>query len=897
MPFIEAPTTFYLGRQFNPATKSETNNVVYYDSRHLTTHAIVVGMTGSGKTGLCINLLEEAALDNIPAIVIDPKGDITNLALNFPNLQPGDFEPWVNVDDARRANMDIPQFAAKTARTWRDELNNWSIAPERLLWLKHAAQVSVYTPGSEAGLPVSILASLKAPKEGWAGNEEEYREEISGIVTALLGLIGRSSAPVQDKEHVLISNIFEYAWSRGNDLSLQDIVKQVQEPPFQQLGVFPLDDYLSAKQRSKLATDLNNILAAPSFQAWLSGEPLDVQKLLYQSDGRPRVSILYLAHLSEAERQFVMTLLLENVISWMRTLSGTTSLRALLYIDEMYGYFPPYPFNPPTKAPLLRLLKQARAFGLGLMLATQNPGDLDYKGLSNTGTWFIGRLNTDNDKQRLMAGLQSMSNTNDEINLKALDSLISDLEPRTFILSDVHDPNSPYIFKTRQTMSYLRGPLTKQHIQKLMQDQRAALLQRTGAQPPQPPPPTYLSNSQLAANYAAQAAYFRQQSASAPPPTLPEAPPTLPEAEPAPSPMSIAPVQQRVPAQVQRPSAITPAQTASSGLVAERPTLNQDVPQYFIPPVLAAAQALAAWQQRTGFAMSALSGVALAYRPVLLGQTAVRFQDRKSGTFTVRLFTYQIPSLERIGLIHWGDYVTPPLDTRTIAADPLPQSLFGEVPPGIAEPKRLVALRREMVDMLYATARLNIPFNSALGLYGSPDSDLNEFRAVVQQAARERRDADADAVSKRYEDLLDNLSDKMQRYQTTYQTAQGELQTNKRLKTFTTGEAILGLMKGQTSYTLSRMNMAEYWKQRTQGKLDMSQLQMQQINEEIEELQRKFNGDMAAVNEKWARVAVTVEEHSVQPYKKDILVELFGIGWQPHWYAESAGQPVLLPAF
>ncbi len=894
MAFIEAPTTFYLGCQFNPTTKTLTNNIVYYDSRHLTTHAIVVGMTGSGKTGLCLNLLEEAALDNIPAIVIDPKGDITNLALNFPNLQPADFEPWVNVDDARRVNLDIPQFAAKTARGWRDELNNWGIAPERLLWLKHAAQISIYTPGSDAGLPVSILASLKAPKDDWQSNAEEHREEISGIVTALLGLIGRDAAPVQDKEHVLLSNIFEYAWSRGKNLTLQDIVKQVQEPPFQQLGVFPLDEYLSGKQRAKLAAELNNILAAPSFQAWLNGEPLDIQKMLYQSDGRPRVSILYLAHLSEAERQFVMTLLLENIISWMRTLSGTTSLRALLYIDEMFGYFPPYPFNPPTKTPLLRLLKQARAFGLGLILATQNPGDLDYKGLSNTGTWFIGRLNTDNDKQRLMAGLQSMSSANDEVNLRALDSLISDLEPRTFLLSDIHDPNSPYIFKTRQTMSYLRGPLTKQHIQTLMREQRAASLANTQAPPP--PPPTYVSDSQPAANFAAQAAYYRQQSAVAAPPTLPEEalppPPEVPQ-----QPEPIPPPLPTVPAQIQQANAITPAQPANNGLAIERPALNPDIPQYFIPPVLAAGQALAAWQQRTGFSAPALNDVTLAYMPVLLSQTAVRFQDRKSGTFTIRLFTYQIPNPARAGIIHWQDYATPPLDTRAVTSDPLPQSLFGEVPSHITDMKRIAALRREMTDLIYATARLNIPYNATLGLYGEADGDLNKFRTQVQQAARERRDADADAVGRKYEDLLDKLSDKQRRYQTAFSSSQAELQTNKRMKTFTTGEAILGLMQGRTAFTLSRMSMAETWKQRSQGRLDMNQLQIQQINEEFEELQQKFNADMAAVNEKWSRVAVTVEEHAVQPYKKDILIELFGIGWQPYWYAQSGGQPLLLPAF
>jgi hypothetical protein len=366
MPFIEAPANFYLGRRYDPNARRVTNDVVYYDARDLTTHAVVVGMTGSGKTGLCISLLEEAILDSIPAIVVDPKGDITNLLLNFPDLRPEDFAPWVNIDDARRAGMEVPAYAADVAHRWREGLGSWGIVSDRMRWLKHVARYTIYTPGSDAGLPISILASLRAPAEGWAGNEEANRERINGVVTALLALIGRSAQPVQDKEHVLIANIFENAWQQGRDLTLEDIILQVQRPPFAKLGVFNVDDYISERTRAKLAMELNNIVAAPSFQTWMNGEPMDIHRLLYTPEGAPRVSILYIAHLSESERQFIITLLLENMLGWMRSQSGTTSLRALLYIDEMFGYFPPYPRNPPTKEPLMRLLKQARAFVLGV---------------------------------------------------------------------------------------------------------------------------------------------------------------------------------------------------------------------------------------------------------------------------------------------------------------------------------------------------------------------------------------------------------------------------------------------------------------------------------------------------------------------------------------------------
>ncbi|MEL6151360.1 MAG: DUF87 domain-containing protein, partial [Chloroflexota bacterium] len=306
MPFIEAPTTFYLGKRFDPGSKRVTDEVVYYDSRDLTTHAVVVGMTGSGKTGLCIDLLEESVLDGIPSIIIDPKGDITNLMLNFPNLQPSDFEPWINQDDARRAGLNPQQYAADTAQRWRDGLQSWGIVPDRLKWMQLSAQYSIYTPGSDAGLPISILASLRAPREGFHVNEEGNREKINGVVTALLSLIGRNAKPTEDPEHVLMANIFEYNWRQGVDMTLETLITQVQQPPFEKLGVFPIDQYMSEKKRYKLAMEMNNIIAAPSFQSWIRGEPLDIQNLMYQQNGRPRVSIFYIAHLSQQERMFII---------------------------------------------------------------------------------------------------------------------------------------------------------------------------------------------------------------------------------------------------------------------------------------------------------------------------------------------------------------------------------------------------------------------------------------------------------------------------------------------------------------------------------------------------------------------------------------------------------------
>ncbi|MBU7024520.1 MAG: ATP-binding protein, partial [Theionarchaea archaeon] len=462
---------FYLGKEYDSTNGQLLDRLVMYDARDLTTHALCVGMTGSGKTGLCIDLLEEAAIDHVPALIIDPKGDITNLLLTFPELAPEDFKPWINVDDARRKGLTVEQFASQQAELWRNGLKEWGQDGNRISLLRESADFALYTPGSNAGIPVSILQSFAAPPLDWDGNAELLRERIQGTVSALLGLIGMDADPVRSREHILLANLFEHFWRQKEDLDLRKLILAIQNPPITQLGVFDVDTFFPQKERLALAMSLNNIIAAPGFQTWLTGQPLDIPGFLTTPKGIPRHSIFYIAHLSDAERMFFVTMLLNQVITWMRTQPGTTSLRALLYMDEIFGFFPPVA-NPPSKRPMLTLLKQARAFGLGVVLTTQNPVDLDYKGLTNTGTWLIGRLQTERDKMRVLDGLESASaEAGQSLDRARLSQIISSLRSRVFLLHNVHE-EAPITFQTRWAMSYLRGPLTRTQVKQLVGDRK-----------------------------------------------------------------------------------------------------------------------------------------------------------------------------------------------------------------------------------------------------------------------------------------------------------------------------------------------------------------------------------------------------------------------------------------
>ena len=459
---------FYLGKRVDEQSAALTDDIVLYDAKDLTTHAVIIGMTGSGKTGLGIGLIEEAAIDHIPVIAIDPKGDLGNLLLTFPELSPSDFRPWVNARQATDQGRSVDDFAKDQAALWKKGLGEWGQDGARIARFRASADLAIYTPGSTAGLPLSALKSFAAPGAAVLGDGDLYRERILATATGILSLLGIDADPLASREHILISQLLDHAWRERRDLDIAGLIAAIQKPPIERIGVLDLESFFPGKDRFGLAMRVNNLLAAPGFDAWLEGDALSAQNLFYTQAGKPRVSVVSIAHLGDAERMFFVTMLLNEIIAWMRAQQGTGSLRAMLYMDEIFGFMPPTA-NPPSKQLLLTLLKQARAYGLGLVLATQNPVDLDYKGLSNAGTWFIGRLQTERDKARIMDGLEGANQG--DFDRAATERRIAGLGKRRFLLHNVHE-DEPVIFQTRFVMSYLAGPLTRDQIRALMDERR-----------------------------------------------------------------------------------------------------------------------------------------------------------------------------------------------------------------------------------------------------------------------------------------------------------------------------------------------------------------------------------------------------------------------------------------
>ncbi len=465
---------FYLGREKDLKSGEDSENLLLLKNKNLTTHAAIIGMTGSGKTGLGVGIIEEAVLDGIPSIVIDPKGDMGDLLLAFPDFDPKKFEPWVDKAEAQRKGMDIATFAQKTAQMWEEGIKSWGQDRERVRRYKERADFTIYTPGSSAGVGVSVLSSFDAPSPDILDDPDTFAYMLGSTVTSILALIGEDTDPLTSKPYLLLSTIFKYFWKKGTSLSLEALIGYVTNPPFEKVGVLPLKHFYPQNERLRLAMLLNNVLASPTFEAWIEGESLDIQKLLYTKEAKPRVAIFSIAHLNDNERMFFVTLLLNRYISWMRTLSGTGSLRTLLYMDEIFGFFPATS-NPPSKNPMLLLLKQARAYGVGIVLSTQNPVDLDYKGLSNIGSWFIGRLQTKQDIDRVIDGL--IKSGSQALDKKSITSLIANLKKRTFLLKSAHRDDLA-LFGTRWVLCYLAGPLSKPQIKRLMEEKKAQLAER-----------------------------------------------------------------------------------------------------------------------------------------------------------------------------------------------------------------------------------------------------------------------------------------------------------------------------------------------------------------------------------------------------------------------------------
>ncbi|MDF0645462.1 MAG: DUF87 domain-containing protein [Nitrospira sp.] len=791
---------FYLGRPYDLAAKQAKPGWLLYDSKDLVTHAVCVGMTGSGKTGLCLSLLEEAAIDNIPAIIIDPKGDLGNLLLTFPSLKGEEFQPWINEDDARKKGMSSADYAKAQAELWTKGLAGWQQDGARIQRLRDAADFAIYTPGSNAGLPVSILKSFAAPASDVLNDAELLRERISTTVTSLLGLLGIEADPIQSREHILLSTILDRTWRKEEDLDLAALIQAIQSPPVSKIGVMDVDSFFPSKERFALAMKLNNLLAAPGFQAWLGGEALDIQRLLYTSSGKPRHAIFSIAHLNDAERMFFVTLLLSQMVGWMRAQSGTTSLRAILYMDEIFGYFPPVA-NPPSKGPLLTLLKQARAFGLGVVLATQNPVDLDYKGLANTGTWFIGRLQTERDKARVLEGLEGASSSAGKtFDRGRMEQTLAGLGSRIFLMNNVHE-DEPVVFETRWCLSYLRGPLTRTQITQLTDPMRREALS----------------------------------------------------------------VERETPAS-------RSALSTQSSALKSRPMLPPDVPQHFVP-----------------LRGSKPEGSDLAYAPMLLGASQIRFADSKSAVDQTQDVTVLASITEGPVAVDWDKAAAVDLTVGDLESSPEDGAQFLALPASAGKVKNYEGWSKDFGGWLYRTQKVELWKSPSTGEISKPGESERDFRVRLQQGGREQRDKGADALRRKYAAKIASLQDRIRRAESAKEKQQAESRSSQVQAAISVGASILGAFLGRKTISAANIGRATT-AIRSAGRVMKESQDVGAAEENVAALQRQL-ADLEAQfkSESEALAAATdplnekLEAISIKLTKANIAVKLVALAWVPQW--------------
>ncbi len=737
----------------------------------------------------------------------------------------------------RREGKTLDAAAQETAAMWKKGLAEWGIDRERLVALKNAAEFAVYTPGSDAGIPVSVLSSLNAPSIPWAENREILRERISSTVTAILGLVGMDNVdPLRSREHILLSNLFETAWSQGKDLDLNELILQTQTPPFEKLGAFPLENFFPERDRMQLAMMLNNILASPGFEIWREGQNLDIQALLFAKDGRPRHSVFYIAHLSDSERMFFVTLLLSVIETWMRTQAGSTTLRALIYMDEIFGYMPPTA-APPSKLPMLRMLKQARAFGVGLLLATQNPVDVDYKGMSNTGTWIIGKLQTDQDKQRLLDGLESATGGT---NRATMDKLISALGKRVFVMHNVHE-KAPVVFQTRFAMNYLAGPMTRAQI--------PALNKLVGAK--------------MTSTGTTQAAAISEAG----------------------------PVAVSAAAAAPRPAASRPAST--SGGSTTRPAVPSAIAEYFLPMTKSLPEAFRA-AGKTQPADAKQTGIL--YRPALAASAQVRFLDRKYGVDADIRRSALIENPERRAAQRWEDFVSAVSFDKT-ESSPVPGARFETLTATLSDAKLITALQKDFTDWVYRSTTVKARANEALKVYGGPDVSQADFMKACSEAASQSRDAEIEKQAGKIDKQIATLQDKLTREERELSQDQAELQNRK----IEAGANLLELGAGLIGFGRKKSVTSQFTKQRlsSNAKADVEEsLQaIQEYKKQLAELQAERTRIAETVNASWGDEVNRITEITINPKKTDIYVNVFGVAWTPYYIVEAGGQQMELPAF
>ncbi len=819
----------FVGGDIEPATHQKTDKNVVLSSSDFTTHGVIVGMTGSGKTGLGVVLVEEVLNAGIPALLIDPKGDLTNLCLTFPNLAPTDFQPWVNEGDATKAGLSVPDFAAAQAKSWTDGLAVWGMGAPNIAALRQRTELTVYTPGSNGGVGLNIVGSLQAPAD--VSDAEVVGDEIEGFVSGLLGLVGIDADPLVSREHILLSNLVMNEWSNGRHLDLPTLVGMVQQPPLRKLGVFELDQFFPPADRTQLAMRLNGLLASPSFAAWINGPPLDIDALLHTPDGKPRAAIVTTAHLSDQERQFVTTLVLSKLVTWMRRQSGTTDLRALLYMDEVAGYLPPTA-APPTKKPIMTLMKQARAFGVGVVLSTQNPVDVDYKALSNAGTWMIGRLQTDRDKQRLLDGMSAAAGG---VDVGAIGDTISGLGKREFVLRRA-GKDTPEVFTTRWAMSYLRGPLTRDQIATLMAAQKGI-------------------------------------AAPAPAPAAPLPPPTgAPAAEPAPAAAAPAPTPAPAPA---------PAMPIGG-------TLRDD--ETTIAPEVAGGIAVR-WVDVAAPWLASVGGDTRSTRraAAIAARVALRYDEEKADL--VHDEEYEA-ILHPLGAqVDVTTAIAVDYDDRDLRPDaPNPCAyVLGDAP--LKDKAFWTAVERNLVDHLVRSRTMELQTNRTLKLYSRPGETADAFFQRCYAVADAKGDTETAALRDKYAAKVARLHTQIQEAEDRARVLQTQHEGRRSEEILSTAGSILGgLLGGRKSRggllgsVFGKAGSAAGKRSRTAAsgdRVDAAENKLQLLHEQLEHVEQELTEEVTEIDTRWMAVAKDITTTPVTLEKTDVRVTQLALVWLP----------------
>jgi hypothetical protein len=816
---IDQPGKLYLGRVFDPETQQPTEAPFLLSARDLTTHAVCLGMTGTGKTGTGVCLLEEILLQNIPAIIIDPKGDITNLALTFPNLAPEDFKPWLDADDAARQNVTIDTLAEQTAQQWRDGLAAWGIDETRIRQLRDRAAFQIFTPGSDAGIAVDVLQGLNPPDitSGltWSSHAEILRERIAQICSAILGLAGIESDPLKGREHILLATIFEFTWRAGQHIDIGMLIRMIQDPPVTRIGMFDMNVFYPKAERFELALALNNLVASPSFSAWQGGQPLDIAALLKplrdggsNPAGKTRANIFYLAHLNDSERQFFVMLLVSQLVMWMRSQTGTSVLRCLVYFDEVFGYCPPFPRNPPTKTPIMTLIKQGRAAGLGMFLATQNPADLDYKGLANIGTWLIGRLRTDRDRSRALEGLESAGVGFDR---DEYEKPLATLPPRVFLAQSASGTTT--FFQTRRAMSFLRGPISRDQIRGLRGDSREKSIDAEGGDS------SWVDDPQLPVTSG-----------------------------------SIANSQ----------SSIVNPQSSVQNL---RPPLPPDVREVFLPATVAQGDR------------------EVTYQPYLLASARLRIADRARGILNEERLTYLVALNHASALPDFEHaQVVLEFDPNQLKQEPIPGSNFAPLPLGLSA-RWMKQAEKLLVEHIYHHGTAQVWFNPSLKVYSRLDESQREFRERCEDAARVKRDAEAQKVRGQFERRMALLQDRLAREQRELSMDRAELDARKRGELLTKAESIFNFVAGRSKRGTGRSGSSGAIKRRqaqqAEEEVRESEDAIAKLNADLQQISAEYRATLDAINTKWMNALDDVQQVAIAPKKSNIFADVVILAWAP----------------